>query len=236
MLKKEKINAIILAGGFGTRLKEMVPNLPKPLAPILGTPFLNIILKQLDSFNLISEVILAIGYQSEKIKEYYKDRQFSFPIRFSEEEFPLGTGGGLKKALKVAQSDDVLVLNGDTFFPFSLSQFFLFHKQKGGLGTLICVPKHREGNCGHIQINAFSKILTFCEKDSKATLINAGIYLFKKNSLDSFPSNNFFSLETEGFPSLIKEGLYGYVQQSQFIDIGTKESYKEAQTALKSFL
>ena len=115
------MEAIILAGGMGTRLKKVVPDLPKPMAPIKDKPFLAILIQNLKKLNFTS-VIISVGYKAEKIINYFGASYEGLSIKYSFEKFPLGTGGALKKALKLCSNSFVFVCNGDTFVEFSTSE------------------------------------------------------------------------------------------------------------------
>ena len=221
------MDAIILAGGLGKRLRDIVSDVPKPLAPIQGKPFLDILLAQLD--NRVERVILAIGYQSEKIKEYYRNAS----LIFSEEEVPLGTGGALKQALQLAHSSLVLVMNGDSYFDVDLESMLAFHLASQAHLTLACREVEDVSRFGSISFDENQRISAFREKEAGAGKgwINGGIYLMDKNLLDSFPDTP-FSLEQEGFPHLLKKRVFAYPSAGKFIDIGTRDSYYQAQELL----
>lgn len=221
------MDAIILAGGLGKRLRDTVSDVPKPLAPIQGKPFLDILLAQLDK--RVERVILAIGYQSEKIKEYYRNT----PLIFSEEDVPLGTGGALKQALQLAYSSPVFVMNGDSYFDVDLEGMLKFHNTSQAHLTLSCREVEDVSRYGTISFDENQRIFAFREKDAESGkgLINGGIYVMDKNLLDSFPDTP-FSLEQEGFPHLLKNRVFAYPSTGKFIDIGTRDSYYQAQEIL----
>jgi D-glycero-alpha-D-manno-heptose 1-phosphate guanylyltransferase len=120
------MEAIILAGGLGTRLQEVVPDVPKPMAPVSGKPFLYHVLRWLGKFN-IEKVIISAGYKSETIVSYFGDSFEGVPIEYAIEEKPLGTGGAMKFALSKTAGNEILIINGDTYFPVSLDKFCSFH-------------------------------------------------------------------------------------------------------------
>ena len=129
------MEAIVLAGGFGTRLKEVVSDVPKPMAPVNGKPFLEYLIKDLGEKG-IRHIILAVGYKKKIIKEYFKNRYESIEITYSEELTPLGTGGAIKKALKLAKEEDVFIVNGDTFFDIDLKRMKEFHTENKSILTV----------------------------------------------------------------------------------------------------
>lgn len=221
------LDAIILAGGLGTRLEKTVPHLPKPLAPINGTPFLDLLLKQLALSGQVRQVILAIGHKADQIKERYKETTFLF----SEETTLLGTAGGVKQALQLVETDQVWVLNGDSYFELSLHEMHLAHKKNGSDLTIACKEMEDASRYGSVLFNDDFRIKSFKEKESSKGCgwINGGIYLMKKDLLDSF---NAFSLEKEVFPHLLNKHIFAYPSFGKFIDIGTEESYYRAQELL----
>jgi len=226
------IECVIFAGGLGTRLRSVVSHVPKPLAPINGVAFLDFLLTQIAGFRAVSKVVLAIGYKASQIVQHYKDHTFPFLIEFSIEDFPLGTGGALKKALNLIESEDVLVLNGDSYLSFSFSELWNFHLQTSAELTLSAVFAKSANRYGLLDVNKeTSRILGFKEKSQESTqgLINAGVYLIKKTLMDDFIFDGAFSLEKDVFPKCISHKMYVHICEGQFIDIGTPESFLLAQ-------
>lgn len=218
------MDIIILAGGLGTRLREVVSDVPKPLAPINGKPFLDILLHQLHQFSQKAQLILSIGYKKEAFKSRYPH------CLFSEEETPLGTGGALKKALTLTKTPDVLVLNGDSYFDVDLVEMVRSYFHSGADITMASRKVEDISRYGAVDFDAQQRVKAFIEKEASKLpgWINGGIYLLKKNLLDSFPDTP-FSLEKEGFPNLLQKRFFAYPASGTFIDIGTKESYHQAQ-------
>ncbi len=229
-----KIDAIILVGGFGTRLKEVVSDVPKPLAKINGKPFLQLLLEKLASFGTIERVILAAGYKACALEAHFEQHPASLPLLFSIEKEPLGTGGALRKALALVKTPHVLAMNGDTWLDFSFADFFQHHQNLGAKMTLALHPTKGEDRFGGVEFDHKSFIIkAFKEKAAGCTWANAGVYLMERDFLDETPLEKSFSLEREAFPRLLKKGIFGYPCTSTFIDIGTKDSYFEAQDLLK---
>lgn len=218
------LDTIILAGGFGTRLREVVSDVPKPMAKVKGKPFLDYVLEQVKFFEA-KTIILSVGYQKESIKGHYQNRGFLF----SEEKTPLGTGGAVKKALKLAQSSDVLVLNGDSFFGLDLHEMYRVHQKNGADLTIACKRVNDVSRYGSLTFDKDMSLTGFYEKEvsKESGWINGGIYMMKKDLLFSFPDHP-FSLEKEVFPALLNNRLFAYLSEAKFIDIGTKESYLKA--------
>lgn len=230
------MDAIILAGGKGTRLSSVVNNVPKPLAPVNGKPFLDILLLQLNKFSFIKMVVLAVGYKSEMIIDRYKDcSEYNFRIVFSHEERLLGTGGAIKKALALTDTGDVLILNGDSYVEIDIEDLLKFHNSNNASLTIVLKEIDNADRYGAIEINGKKKIISFNEKSSikKSGLINAGMYILKRTLLDIIEDEKEISFEKEILPELIGNNVYGYVVEGKFIDIGVPEAYKIAGEYLK---
>jgi len=224
------IDVLILCGGFGRRLKDICGDIPKPMVRISDYPFLNILIDYLANFGF-RKFILGVGYKSDIIKGYYKDKETpERQILFSEEKIPLDTGGTVKNAKKLVNSNPFFVLNGDTFSEFNPFDFLSFHKQKRALVSILLKNITNGRDYGEIKIDEFSRIRKFSEKDSKLkrTLINAGIYIFEREIFGLMPSSSRFSLERDFFPHIINERIFGYTSPGFFIDIGTPERYSRA--------
>ncbi|MDO9001702.1 MAG: nucleotidyltransferase family protein [Bacteroidota bacterium] len=230
--------AIILAGGFGTRLQSVISELPKPMAPINNEPFLNYQLNYLKHYG-IKNVILSVGYLSEKIKEYYGSNFNGLEIDYVVEETPLGTGGGIRLALEKCKDDSVLVLNGDSFFDVDLIKFFNLHKSKNSINSLALRRVDNANRYGTIEINHENKIISFQEKSnsSKEGIINGGVYILnKKLYLQSTPVNTNFSIEKDFFEKQLTNLIItGFEFDGYFIDIGIPEDYTKAQNDFKGF-
>lgn len=223
------MDAIILAGGKGTRLRNILPNIAKPLAPINGIPFLDFLIGFLQSQKEITKIILSVGYKKEQIINRYKNLE---NIVFCEENFALGTGGALKKAFNMANSENVLTLNGDTYVEYSLNEFLNFHIAKKADISILANHQKNLSRYGCLMIDKQTKkILSFEEKkEEKQGFINSGVYLMNKSVFDTFNLNCVFSLETDFFPLAIQtKNIFGYEISSPFIDIGTEDSYLKAQ-------
>ncbi|EAH6287963.1 nucleotidyltransferase family protein [Campylobacter coli] len=214
------MQAIVLAGGLGTRLKSVVQDLPKPMAPINGKPFLAFVLEYLKKQG-IAEVILSVSYKYELIQEYFKDEFEGMKIRYNVEKELLGTGGAIKDALKLIQNQ-VYVLNGDTIFDIDLKKLFLNNSK-------ICIALKQMQNFdryGTVNVDDQGIVTSFEEKVfKKQGLINGGIYLLKKDIFDNFDLEKKFSFEKflqENF-ELLK--IQTQIFNDYFIDIGVPEDY-----------
>jgi len=177
------MEAIILAGGFGTRLSNILFDVPKPMAPVNGKPFLKYVFDYLLK-NGITHAILALGYKAEVIQKYFGDKYKGISITYSIEDFPLGTGGAIKKALSCCNEDDVFVLNGDTYFDVNLKEMKLFHDNKKSNLTIAVKAMRDFDRYGTVVIEDHM-IKRFEEKKpTDQGKINGGIYLIKKTIFD----------------------------------------------------
>ena len=220
--------AIILAGGKGTRLKEVIKNIPKPMAVVNGKPFLWHLLTFLSNQN-IRHFILSVGYKYEVIKDYFGDNFKGIRISYAIEKEPLGTGGAIKLASDFVEKDMFWVINGDTFLECDLKQYF--NKCKNTGINLALVKMNNFDRYGVVETDG-KKITAFKEKKyTKHGYINAGIYLLdKKNIEDYAPSKPEFSFEKDILEQNINKVQFGYFKtKSTFIDIGIPEDYYQAQ-------
>lgn len=224
------LDAVILVGGLGTRLQKVVSHVPKPLAPINGKAFLDLLLQHFYASGQVRSLILAIGHKAHLIRAYYE--KTSFPLLFSEEASPLGTAGALKQALNLVETEDVWVLNGDSFFDVPFENIRLAHLQNKADLTIACKEMEDVSRYGSVAFGSDQRISSFQEKEAARGKgwINGGIYLMKRTLLDSFSA---FSLEKEVFPALLNKRVFAYPFPGQFIDIGTEESYLQAQEVFK---
>lgn len=230
--------AIILAGGFGTRLQSVVNDLPKPMAAVNGEPFLNYQLRYLKHFG-IRQIIFSIGHLGDKIKGYYQNAFEGLSISYVAEPQPLGTGGGIRLAAETRENSEVIVLNGDSFFDADLNSFYRNHQQSGSKISLALRQVDDAARYGTIITNQENTITSFKEKNNeqKAGKINAGIYLIDvKTYLANTPSNVNFSIEKDFFEKLHHIlSIKAFELEGYFIDIGIPEDYNKAQHDFKGF-
>lgn len=223
-------DVIILVGGQGTRLWSIVNDRPKPLAEFENRPILKWILLHLERQGF-RRIIFATGFQGQKVEAYFSNNGHSrVETIFSQEVAPLGTGGALRQALPKVASEQVLVLNGDSFCPFNWQRLAGFHEKHNAEATLCVVPMKECSRYGSVETNAEGKITGFLEKSRKPeySLISAGIYLFERRVLEMIPPGRFFSLEHELFPRLIGRHFYAVQDEVPLYDIGTPEGHKAA--------
>lgn len=229
-----EMDVVILAGGEGTRLREIISDRPKPMAEINNRPFLDILIEHISSYGF-KRFILCTGYRADFIQEYYNHAKTSQKILFSEETIPLGTGGAVKKAEKFIQSNPFLVMNGDSFCPVNLNEFVDFHKQNDSLLSMVIVESENLKDFGLLALDSAQKIINFKEKIERRgkSYINAGIYLFDKDVLSMIPQHVKYSLEYDLFPKLVGGKFYGFITKENLMDIGTPERYEHAKKFFK---
>ena len=226
------MEAIILAGGFGTRLSKVVSDVPKPMAPINERPFLEYLLDDLNNKG-INRFILAVGYKKEVIKNYFRERYKNIEIIYSDEDIPLGTGGAIKKALTLSKAEDIFIVNGDTFFDVDLKEMYKFHKENNSNLTLAIKKMEKFDRYGSLVLEE-NKIIKFEEKKYiEKGYINGGVYLLKKNILSNKKEDS-FSFEKDILENKeLKIEKYGYKSEGYFIDIGIPEDYYKFEEKIK---
>ena len=226
------MEAIVLAGGFGTRLQSVVNYVPKPMAPIGDIPFLEYILKYLQKNN-INRVILSVGYKWEIIKEYFGNKFENIELIYSIEYEPLGTGGAIKKAIQLVQNNKIYIINGDTFFNVDLSSLKLENNNKLQLSLKKMYDFDRYG-CVEIKDDL---VVKFTEKKyQQEGNINGGIYLISKEIFTSFNLENKFSFEEFMEENVNKLKITAEIFKDYFIDIGIPEDYEKAKNEIKDFI
>ena len=229
------VSAFVLCGGLGTRLRPVLADRPKSMALISGTPFLQLLLDRLKSQG-VSDVILGTGYMAEKIERYFgSGNKFAMRIRYSRENEPLGTGGALKLAEPLI-SDPVLVLNGDSYLEWKLVPLLELFTAKDADLVIVLQAVADVARYGSVALNQDGRVTEFIEKGTRAGpgLINAGVYLLRKQIVRDLPAGSAISLEREVFPRLLDRGVYGLVCTGLFIDIGIPDDFNRAQMVLAS--
>jgi D-glycero-alpha-D-manno-heptose 1-phosphate guanylyltransferase len=224
--------AIILAGGLGTRLRDTVPDLPKCMAPVAGRPFLFYVINELRKQG-IEKFVFSLGYKHELIEEYLKAQFSTLHFNCSVEEEPLGTGGAIRLACEKTTDEHVLVVNGDTLFRIDLKSLTAIHHDHSADTTLALKPMKNFDRYGVVELNEDNSVKGFREKQfCAAGLINGGVYLLNVKSFSSREWPQKFSFEKEWLETGL-DRLYGSVQDGYFIDIGIPEDYEKAQKELK---
>ena len=229
------MEAIILAGGFGTRLSKVIKDLPKPMALINGTPFLEIILNHLNSSGF-NTIILSVGYMSQYLIDHFGDSYKDLKILYSIEDYPLGTGGAIKQSLELCTDDHIYILNGDTFLNIKFKEV---EKKWFKYSLPIMISRYVDDVTRYGSLSFKNKILkTFSEKKKSGPgFINAGCYVLPKDIMQQFVLEETFSFENNCIEKIMKNKKFLiYNHEEFFIDIGTPEDFDLAQEKLMPYL
>ncbi|MDN5337920.1 MAG: D-glycero-alpha-D-manno-heptose 1-phosphate guanylyltransferase [Thermotogaceae bacterium] len=228
--------AIVLAGGLGTRLRSVAKDLPKLMVDVNGKPFLEYVLSYLEKEG-IERVILSVGYKWETIFEYFGNKFKNLELVYSVETVPLGTGGAIKLALEKTQGDEIFVLNGDVYFGINLAELYSYHKEKKSNLTLALKEMRNFDRYGVTEIDANGRIIKFSEKMYRTYgLINGGRYVIDKKFFMSFNLPDKFSIEKDFFEVYYNDyKFYGKKFDNYFIDIGIPEDYEKAKKDFEEF-
>ena len=234
MENKRPMEAIILAGGLGTRLRKVIGDVPKPMAPVNGKPFLSYLFEWLKKYP-VKKIIISAGYKSESIMGYFGGSFLGIPVVYAIEEKPLGTGGAVLFALQESSYENILIVNGDTFFPIDLNRFFNNHIGSSSRLTIALKSMKEFSRYGSVECMG-DTIIKFNEKKfCPEGLINGGIYMINREFIESRELPDSFSLEKdflekEAGSSLLKCMTFDDI----FLDIGIPEDYQRAASVLKS--
>lgn len=228
--KLTEITAVILAGGPGTRLRQVMADRPKVLAEVGGRPFITFLLDQLAAAG-ITRVTLCTGYLGEQIETAFGSRYKNITLTYSREPSPLDTAGAIRQALPLLGTGPVLVMNGDSFCDADFHAFWAAYCSKGVEGMLLLTEVPDTTRFGRVQTDASDRILLYSEKGSATGTgwINAGVYLLSHTLLRLIPADRRVSLEREMFPNWVARGLYAWCVRAPFIDIGTPDAYLNAE-------
>lgn len=230
----ETPDAIILSGGFGLRLRGVVGDTPKPMAPVAGRPFLELLLRQLKRHGF-SRVILSVGYKYEIIREHFGEKAFDLELFYSIETSPLGTGGALREAGRYMKTESAIVMNGDSYTDVDLSCVVRDHARNEADVTVVVIPETRS-DAGSVVLDRNRRITTFAEKQMvpDSRYLSAGIYVLNQSLISCIPSSAKISLEEQVFPQWLadRRSIEAFVFEGQCIDIGTPERYEKAQNVL----
>lgn len=236
MKNLETVDAVILCGGKGERLRSVVPDRPKALALVRGTPILDLLVKKFYDTG-VRRFILCTGYLGDQIKEHLarlkvKNLFPSASFVFSEENEPLGTGGALRNAEAHIQSENFILTNGDTLWSVDFASLYKHHLSRETLFTFTLIDDKHLTNYGRVILSGDNTATSFIEKGTVAenSFISIGVYLINKKIFSYMPTQKSFSLEYDLLPILASQKLCsGFLAKSHFIDIGTPERYNEAQ-------
>ena len=233
------MKAFILAGGLGTRIRSLFPDVPKSMIPVNGKPFLEWQIRALVAQD-IKEIILCVSYKAEAIIDYFGNGQrLGAQVDYSSEPKPMGTAGALRLAHRDL-TDTTLVLNGDTYLPVDYAPLIQAHRrfvfEKSAIASICLANVPNAARYGQVNLDSNGQITSFAEKSSAAQpgLVNAGVYVVEPDILDSIAPNKAISIEREVFPALLKQHqLYGIRVQRSFIDMGTPEGYDQLSNELR---
>jgi mannose-1-phosphate guanylyltransferase len=225
------MQALVLAGGEGTRLRPLTLTTPKPVLPLAGRPFLTFMLDWLHGHG-VDEAILSLGFLSDAVHEVLGDIQSGMRLRYVHEDEPLGTAGPVRLAADEGMlADRFLVLNGDVLTDMDLTAEVAQHERTGAAGTLALIEVEDVASYGVVPTKENGEVLEFREKSpgpAPTNRINAGAYVLERSVVDLIPAGRAVSFEREVFPQMVGNGLYGWAADGYWIDIGTPERYLEA--------
>ena len=225
------MQALVLAGGEGTRLRPLTLSLAKPVMPLAGRPFLTFMLDWLHRHG-VDDALLSCGYRSEDVERVLGSEYRNMRLRYVLESEPLGTAGPLRLAADESVLDDrVLVLNGDCLTDIDLTAEIAQHEATGAVATLALVAVDDTSSYGVVPTNENLEVEAFLEKQpgpAPTNRINAGAYVLEREVVERVPAGRAVSIEREVFPEFVGKGLYGYESDGYWIDIGTPERYLEA--------
>ena len=229
--------AIVLAGGLGTRLRLEVPDLPKCLAPVAGVPFLDYLLKKCRQQG-VQKFVFALGHQRALVEEYLAGTLSPDDYRVSVENAPLGTGGAIRLACASCTDQQIFVFNADSFFGIPLDDLAGFHEVHAADCSLALKPMQNFNRYGVVETDETGRIIRFQEKrETVSGLINGGVYALDKNRFESLDFPTAFSFEKDYLQAyLTKQQLFGMASEEYFIDIGVPEDYRRAQIQLPNQL
>ncbi|MFZ5638495.1 MAG: nucleotidyltransferase family protein [Pseudomonadota bacterium] len=236
MTPGEKI-AIVLAGGFGTRLRSVVSDVPKPMARVAGRPFLELLLAHL-ARNGFGRVVLSVGYLAEVIRDHFGGSWRGLQIDYAVESEPLGTGGAIRAALSRCDGDHAYVFNGDTYLALDCAGTdALWARAQAQAPIIVGRRVDDTARYGRLEVDADGRILRFLEKAASGGpgLINAGAYVLPRAIVEEFPPAKRFSFETDYLREAVARRVFlTHETDAEFIDIGTPDDYARAQTLLAS--
>ncbi len=233
----KEIDVVILCGGLGTRLRSRIGERQKTMAEINGQPFLDILLQYLAGQGF-RRAVLCTGYQARGIEEHFRSGRFGMEIVFSPEKEPLGTGGAVKNARPLIESDPFLTLNGDCFCELNYADLIAYHFRQAAQMTLAVVKAPDQKDYGSITTDKSGRILSFQEKiaGKGEGFISAGVYCFAQEVFSWMPEQKNFMLEKEFFPFQTAKRVFGFEARGEFLDIGTPERFARAEEVIKPWI
>jgi mannose-1-phosphate guanylyltransferase len=225
------MQAVILVGGEGTRLRPLTSTVPKPVVPLVDRPFITYMLEWLRSHG-VEDVVMSCGFLASGVRNVLGDGSgLGINLRYVEEPRPLGTAGAVKFAESLLD-ERFFMLNGDVLSDLDLSGQLAQHEETGARGTLALIGVEDPSAYGLVQLNEDRAVKEFLEKPSPdqidTNLINAGAYVLEREVLDLIPPDTNASIERDVFPALVGDGLYGFAGDGYWLDIGTPDRYLQA--------
>jgi D-glycero-alpha-D-manno-heptose 1-phosphate guanylyltransferase len=230
-----RIDAAIIAGGLGTRLRPIMANCPKALVPVNGIPFITFLLDQLVEAR-VSKVVVCAGHLGGQLRRALGCECNGLPVAISQEDWPMGTGGALRQAVDYFSADMVLVMNGDSYVDTSLARFCQWAATQPWESAMLLTWVEDCARFGTVDLSRTGRILAFEEKCGAPTpgWINGGVYLLPRAWIAALPEDTPLSLETDVFPYWIERGIGGYRVRAPFLDIGTPECMAQAESFFAS--
>lgn len=235
----DNIISVVLAGGFGTRIKHLLPNIPKPMAEVAEKPFLGWVLTYLQRQG-IAQTLLSTGHLAQIIEEYAQKQPIpDLELKCYPETSPLGTAGGFINAIKQSEQKPKawLVLNGDSLIVTELAPLNQYLEDEGVEGVILGVSVPDASRFGSLVYDEQKTLLQFAEKQSGAGVINGGVYLLRDRLVQQFPKNFPLSFEYDVFPSLLQQKICLKVHpvEAPFLDIGTPDSLAQAESFIRQY-
>lgn len=225
------MQALVLAGGEGTRLRPLTHTVPKPVMPLAGRPFLTFMLDWLRTHD-VDDVLLSCGFLAHAVEDVLGDEHAGMRLRYVHEDEPLGTAGPIRLAADEGLLEDRLfILNGDVLTDMDLTAQLAFHEEKGAVATLALIAVEETASYGVVPTAEDGAVEEFLEKSpgpAPTNRINAGAYVIEREVVERIPAGRAVSFEREVFPQLVGHGLYGFMSEGYWIDIGTPERYLES--------
>lgn len=236
MTADKNVDAVVLVGGQGTRLRPLTLSAPKPMLPTAGVPFLEHLLSRIRQAG-IAHVVLGTSYRAETFSQYFGDGAgFGLDIEYVVEDVPLGTGGAIRNVYEKLRADDVMVFNGDILSGVDLGELLATHRENDADVTLHLVKVPDPRAFGSVPTDAFGRVQAFLEKtDNPPTdQINAGCYVFKRSVIGDIPAGSVVSVERQTFPGLLAAGakVFGHVDTSYWLDLGTPAAFVQGSADL----
>jgi len=234
----QDVDAVVLVGGQGTRLRPLTLSAPKPMLPTAGVPFLEHLLSRISAAG-ISHVILGTSYRADTFSEYFGDgAAFGLEIEYVFESEPLGTGGGIRNVQDRLRADTVMVFNGDVLSGVDLPSVVATHRANRADVTLHLVKVADPRAFGSVPTSPDGRVEAFLEKtdDPPTDQINAGCYVFRREIISAIPSGRAVSVERDTFPGLLNNGarVFGHVDSSYWLDLGTPTAFVQGSADLVS--